>query len=187
MEIRVKEKSLREVEEKLNSMTNDLSKISYMESALKENVTFDVKRFLYDKLAEIFSQRKMYDRAALAISNKITITTTFREKMETYVHAGELFAKAGRVVDAEHMFNKALGEANTIEKEKIKQKVREVFFKNAEHLERAGKRASAVVFYERLLGMGLDEKERNSIKEKILLIYKALGEFSKARTLEGKT
>jgi hypothetical protein len=35
--------------------------------------------------------------------------------------------------------------------------------------------------------MGLDEKERNSIKEKILLIYKALGEFSKARTLEGKT
>jgi tetratricopeptide (TPR) repeat protein len=128
----------------------------------------------------------MFDRAALSIANKIAITTTFREKIETYLKAGELFAKAGRVVDSERMFNKALGEANANEKEKIKAMAKEVFLKSAGELEQAGKRASAIIFYERLLGMGLTEQERQNIKQKILPIYKALGEFSKARTVEGR-
>ena len=171
MEIRVKERTLREVEEKVKSMTSDLSKISYMESALKENLTFDVKRFLYSKLAEIFSLRKMFDRAALAVANKIAITTTFREKIETYVQAGELFAKAGRVVDSEHMFAKAIGEGNTTEKQITRKKMKDVFLREAQELENAGKRASSVIFYERLLGMGLDEKDRQDIKQKILPVY----------------
>lgn len=186
MEIRVIEKTIKEVEAKLNSMTSDLSKMSYMESALKNNLTFDVKRFLYDKLAEIFTARKMFDRAALSVANKIAITTTFREKIDTYLRAGNLFAKAGRVIDSEHMFNKALGEANSQEKEKIKQIAKEVFLTNAEELEKFGKRASAVIFYERLLGMGLEEKERQIIKQKILPVYKALGEFAKAKAIESR-
>jgi len=185
MEIRVIEKNVKEVEEKLRSMTSDLSKISYMESALKGNMTFDVKRFLYDRLAEIYSGRKMFDRAALAVANKIAITITFREKIETYLRAGELFAKAGRVIDAEHMFNKALGEANVSEKEVIRKKAKETFLIEAQDLEKAGKRATAIIFYERLLGMGLIEQERQTIKQKIIPVYKALGEFAKARAIEG--
>jgi len=184
MEIRVKEKTLKEFEEKIKSMTNDLSRISYMDSALKENVTFDVKRFLYTKLAEVFSSRKMFDRAALAVANKIAITTTFREKIETYLQAGELFTKAGRVIDAEHMFNKAMGEANTTEKQMIKNKMKEVFLREAQELDRLGKKASSVVFYEQLLRGSLDPKERQDINQKLLPVYKALGKISEARALE---
>jgi len=184
MDLRIKERSLGEIQLKLGTITNDLSKISYMENALKESLTFDVKRFLYTKLAEIYSSRKMFDRAALAIANKIAITITFREKIETYIQAGELFAKASRLLESEQMFNKAIGEGNTKEKEMIKEKMISTFLENAEQLDKEGKRTHSIKFYERLLAMPISEAKKQEIKQKILPIYKALGKFAEARAIE---
>lgn len=184
VEIRVIEKTISEVENKLKLILSDLSKISYMESALKADVTFDVKRFLYDKLAEIYLKRKMVDRAALAISKKVAITTTIKEKVSAYLQAGDLFAKAGKVIDSEYMFNKAILESSQQEKEGIREKMKSVFLRESEILEESGKKASCLVFYEHLLGMGLSFDERNKIKQKLLLVYKALGKFSEARALD---
>jgi len=184
MDLRIKERTLTEIQSKLDTITNDLSKISYMENALKESLTFDVKRFLYTKLSEIYSSRKMFDKAAAAVANKIAITTTFREKIETYLQAGELFAKASRLLEAEQMFNKALGESNTREKEIVKQKMISTFLQNAEQLEKEGKRANSIKFYERLLSMPIPENKKQEIKQKILPIYKELGKFAEARVIE---
>ena len=184
MDLRIKERTLTEVQTKLATMFTDLNKISYMENALKESLTFDVKRFLYTELSKIYSSRKMFDKAALAVANKIAITTTFREKIETYIQAGELFAKAARLLESEQMFNKAIGEGNTREKEMIKQKMISTFLENAEQLDREGKRTHSVKFYERLLTMPIPDAKKQEIKQKILPIYKALGKFAEARAIE---
>ena len=56
---------------------------------------------------------------------------------------------------------------------------------SAQELERKGKKASAVKFYEKLIKMNLDDIEKLEIKHKLLDTYTALGKFREARLLEG--
>lgn len=184
MEIRVVEKTIPEIENKINSISTDLSKISYIESALKTNLTFDVKRFLYDYLAKVFSERKMFDKAAISISNKVAITTTIKEKIQAYIQSGELFVKALRLFDAEYMFNKAIVESPSSEKDKIREKLKESFLEEAKNLELSGKKASCIQIYEHLLRITLSNPEKELVKQKLIPLYKSVGKFSEAKTLE---
>jgi hypothetical protein len=53
----------------------------------------------------------------------------------------------------------------------------------ANDLDKKGKRASAVKFYEKLVKMKLEDVEMNNILEKLRVSYKALGMFREARLL----
>ncbi len=177
---------MEEIQEKLAEMQTVLNKISYLESALRETgFSFEIKRFLWGELAELYSERKMYERAARAMANKASVEVTFREKVDSYVTAAELYARLGKVDDSDEMFLRASRDATNEQKSKIRLARKNIFMVFAKELEDKGKRASAVKFYEKLIKMNLDESEKSKIKEKLLSTYKALGMFREAKLAEG--
>ena len=186
MVVQVRERTIDEIKEKLSEMNTALNKISYIESALKESgFDFEIKRFLWKELTGLYEERKMFERAARAMSNKAGMEVSYREKMESYLSAAELFAKIGKVDDADEMFIRASRDANNEQKMKVRLARKNIYLVFAKELEKKGKRASAVKFYEKLIKMKLEEVEKNEIKEKLLVTYKALGMFREARLLEG--
>lgn len=187
MGIQIREGSIEEIEEKLGEMNTVLNKIGYLESAVKvPGFSFEIKRFLWDMLCGLYKERKMFERAARAMSNKAGMDVSFRDKVESYLSAAELFAKVGKIDDAEDMFVRAGRDANFGERAKVKLARKNIYFVLARGLEADGKRAGAVKFYEKLIKMKLDDVERDEVKEKLLVMYKALGMFREARLLGEK-
>ena len=186
MVIQVKEKTIEEIEDRLSEMNTDLNKINYLESALKEGgFSFEIKRFLWGTLARLFEERKMFERAARAMANKAGMEITFRDKIDSYMTAAEFFSRLGRVDDADEMFTRALRDSNHEQKARVKLARKNIYLMNARELEKKGKKASAVKFYEKLVKMGLDNIEKEVIKEKLISTYNALGMFREAKLIEG--
>lgn len=186
MGVSVREKNIEEIEDKLSEINTVLNKIAYIESALKEaGFSFEVRRFLFGKLSEFYEDRKMFEPAGRAMANKARIEVTFKEKIDEYINAAELFSRAGKLGDSEEMFIRASRGANVEQRERIKLARKNIYFVMARGLESKGKRASAVKFYEKLIKLDLDEVEKKQVKEKLLGTYKALGLFREARLIEG--
>ena len=186
MVIQVRERTIEEIEDKLVEMNTDLNKISYLESALKAtSFSFEIKRFLWGELSELYAGRKMFERAARAMANKAGVEVMFKDKIDSYITAAEFYAKIGKVDDADDMFLRASRDGNDEQKRAIKLARKNVYSVSAQELERKGKKASAVKFYEKLIKMNLEDVERLEIKHKLLDTYTALGKFREAKLLEG--
>lgn len=186
MGIFVREKTVNEIKQKLLAMGSSHNKINYLESALRETgFTFEIKRFLWGELAKLYAQGLMYDKAAKAMANRAGIEVTFRDKIDSYIIAAEYFSRAGKVDDAEEMFIRATREANTEQKLRVNLAKKNIYLVCARELERKGKKASAVKFYEKIIKMNLEEIEKKQIKEKLISTYKSLGFFREAKLIEG--
>lgn len=184
--MQIKEKTINEIKAKLNSMNTGLNKISYLESALKETkFSFEIKRFLLETIVFLYSERKMYDKAARAMSIKAGMEITHKERIESFLSAAELYCETGRVEDADEMFNRATRDASVEDKAKIILAKKNIYQKFAKELEKKNKAATATKFYERLLKMNLIESEKETIKEKLISKYKTLGLFREAKLIEG--
>ncbi len=185
MVIRVTEKTIEDIEKRLSTLDTSFNKIIYLESALKSNFGIEAKRFIWQKISELYEERKMFEKAAKAMMGKAGFDITYSDKIDSYLRAGELYAKAGKVEDAEQMFVRALRDANDSQKNKIKLTMKNIFLVNAQELEKNRKSASSCKFYERLIKMNLDQKEKEQIKQKLITIYKSLGKFKEIELLEG--
>ncbi len=186
MVIQVREKTIEEIRDKLNEMDTELNKINYLESAIRESgFGYEIKRFLWGELSKHYESRAMYEKAATAMSNKAAVEITFREKINSYITAAELYSKASRVDDAENMFVRASRDASEEQKNAIRLARKNIYLQFAKNLEEKGKRATATKFYEKLIKMNLEESEKLEIKEKLKKTYTALGLFREARLLEG--
>lgn len=186
MPMRVTERTIEDIEYKLSGMGTDLNKIAYLESALKTGgFSFEIKRWIWDKLVELYEGRKMFDKGARAMREKSEIEISFREKIESLLKAGELYARAGKIEDSEAMFFRASRDATLEQKQKIKLAMKNIFLLGAKSLEEKGKRASALRYYERLIKMDLDDVEKFDIKKKLVDTYRALGRFGDAELVEG--
>ena len=183
MGIQIRETTIEEIEKKLLEMNTDLNKIGYLESAVRAGFSFEIKRFLWKLLADLYEERKMFEKAARAMVNKAGMEVSFRDKVESYLSAAELFAKVGKIDDAEDMFVRALRDAGFGEKVKIKLARKNIYLVLAEGLESEGKRKGAVKFYEKLIKMNLEDIEREGIRKKLLGMYMALGMFREAKLL----
>ena len=186
MVIQVRERTIAEIEEKLAEMQTVLNKIIYLESVLKAtSFSFEIKRFLWKELAGLYEERKMFEKAAKALANKAGMEVSFRDRIDSYITAAELYAKVGKVDEADDMFLRASRDGNEEQKRSIRLARKNVYLISAQELEKKGKRASAVKFYEKLIKMRLEDVEKNEIKEKLLSTYKALAMFREAKLLEG--
>ncbi|MFA5060861.1 MAG: hypothetical protein WC494_00920 [Candidatus Pacearchaeota archaeon] len=186
MAIRIKEESINEIKERLATMQTDLNKIIYLESALRETgFTFEMKRFIWKELGELYAGRKMFEKAAKAYSNKAGVDVIIKDKIESYVSSAEFFSKGGKVDDADEMFSRAMREANSEQRNRIGLAKKNIYLVCAKNLEKKGKKATAMRFYEKLIKTDLEEVEKKEIKEKLLSTYKALGHFREAKLLEG--
>ena len=184
--MRVQEKTIEDIEYRLGGMGTALNKIAYLESALKTGAfNFEIKRWIWNNLVELYEEEKMFDKAAGAMREKAEIEISFREKIESLLRAGEFYAKAGKIEDADNMFIRASRDASMEQKQKIKLAMKNIFIVSAKDLEEKGKRAGALRFYESLIKMGLDDVEKFDIKKKLVDTYKALGRFSDADLVEG--
>ncbi|MEI6058657.1 MAG: hypothetical protein WCP89_02700 [archaeon] len=186
MTVQVREKTVGEIKEKLRGMLTPLNKISYLESALGYKVfTYEIKRFLWGTLAELYEEQKLWDKAAKAYENGAGIDITFKDKIESYLKAAELYAKVGRIDEAEQMFVRAMREASDVQRANVKLARKNIYMLAAQDLDKKGKRGSAMRFYEHLIKMNLDELEKRQVKGKLLEIYKSLGKFNDAKLIEG--
>jgi len=186
MVIQVRERTIEEFEEKLCEMNTDLNKISYLESALKAtSFSFEIKRFLWSELAKHYEGRKMFDRAAKAMANKAAVEPMAKDRIDSYITSAELYARVGKVDEADDMFLRASRDGNDEQRRAVKLARKNVFMVSAQELERKGKKAHAAKFYEKLIKMNLEEVEKLEIKHKLLDTYNALGKFREAKLLEG--
>jgi len=186
MSIQVRESSIEEFEEKLTEMNTALNKISYLESALRvSGLNFEIKRFIWGELSKLYEERKMFERAARAMANKAGVETMSKDKVNSYVTAAELFAKIGKVDDADDMFVRASRDGTEEQKNRVRLARKNIYLSSAKELEGKGKKASAVKFYEKMIKMRLDDDEKAEIKMKLDSTYKALGMFREAKLLEG--
>jgi tetratricopeptide (TPR) repeat protein len=182
----VRENTREEVEEKLNKLVTPLTKIEYLESALKKVAfSLELKRFIWNKLIELYESGGMYDKAAKAISSRAGIDVTFKEKIDAYLKAAGYYAKVGRIDDSEDMFTRAVRESDERQKAMIMLTRKNVYLAAASDLERKGRKAMAGKFYEKLLKMKLDDLEKKDVKEKLINLYKSLGKFKEAELLRG--
>jgi len=185
MRIRITEKTKEDIENKLKTIITNLSKLAYLESAVKEDFDLETKRFIWLKIAQLHEEGKMYEKAAKAVSARASIGFTFREKCDAYIHAAELFAKAGKLEETEEMFVRAARDATLEQKQTLKMAFKNIFLANAKALEREGKNISALKFYEKLIKMNLEDIEKQAIKQKLISNYKALGRYHDAKLIEG--
>lgn len=178
--VQVLETTLEQVKEKIAGMRTNFNKADYLESAFKKDLSIDIQRFALETLASIYDQDRMYAKAARAMSNKARFDPTFKERIVSYLRAAEFFCMGGTIDDAEEMFNRAVREANEVEKKNILQKRKEMYFTYAEKLEKQGKRSSTLKFYEKLIKIKLDDTEKEKVKEKLVKSYRLLGLFKEA-------
>jgi len=184
MAVQVREKTIEEMKIKLATMVTVLNKIIYLESALKAvGRDFEINRFIWGELARLYEDRKMFERAARALGTLGSMEPMFRERMDSYVMSAEMFCRVGKVAEADDMFVRALRGANEVDKQKVRLARKNVYLSFANDLERKGKRASSVKFYEKLIKMKLEEIERREVVEKLKVSYNALGMFREARLL----
>ena len=183
----VREKTKEEVEYRLSEITNDLTKINYLESIISgTSFGFELKRFVWAKLVEAYESRGMFDKAAKALSNKASIDVTFKEKIEDYLGAAEIYAtKLGKIEDSEEMFKRALRESNSEQRKVIFLTRKNIYFATATNLKKDGKIAAAGKFYEKLLKMNLEDIEKQEAKEGLIKIYRSLGKFREIELLKG--
>jgi tetratricopeptide (TPR) repeat protein len=181
----VKERTKEQMQSKLDSM-GDLNKANYLEEAFKIAQTYDLKNFILANLSDLYERRKMFDKAAKAMSVKARIEFNAKDKAESYLKAIELYIKAENLNNADYIYTNALRELNDLEGQKIRLAMKNLLFVNAEDLERRGKRTGATMLYEKLLRTGnLSLEEKKTIKEKLARTYKALGKFKEAQIVEG--
>ena len=184
MDIPIREHTLEAIEDRLNSMNTALNKINYLESALTTpGFSFELKRFLWGRLSELYIERKMFERAAKAMSNKAAVDVEPKERINSYIDAAEYYSKAGKVRDADEMFSRAIRDANPEAKTMIKLARKNIYLTIASELDRRGRKASAVKFYEKLIKMNLEDIEKQDVKAKLIATYNAIGMFREARLL----
>lgn len=184
MVVQVRERTIEEMEAKLLSMNTALNKINYLESALKAiGGSFEIKRFIWGELAKLYEERTMFERAARALGTLASMEPMFRERMDSYVMAAEMYCRIGKVEDADNMFSKAIQGATGDDKAKIVLARKNIYLSAAKELEGKAKRASAVKFYEKLIKMKLEDIEKEEILDKLRESYNTLGMFREARLL----
>lgn len=182
----VKEANIEEIKAKLDSMNTDLNKLAYLEIAIKEpKFNYEIKRFLWDETAKLYEQRKMFEKAARAVTNKASMEVSLKDRIESYLRAAELYCKAGKVDSADDIFLKASRECNDLQKAKIALAKKNIYMHVAVELEKSSKKASALKFYEKLIKMHIDPIEKKIVKRKLIEIYKSLGMFREAKLAEG--
>lgn len=170
----VRETNRRDMEARLQKM-GDFVKMDYLLSSLKKHLDFDTRRFVLLKLAELYAARRMFLDAARMMQSAAPINTTNKAKAADFISSGELFIRGGGFDMADSAFDKALACVTDPEKIDIKRKRVSAYKERAEEFLKNDKRQNALIAYERLMGLGLDEHEKREVQGRLLELYNRLG------------
>lgn len=163
-----------DIEKCLNAKGNFI-KIDYLTRFLREDVPLDMKRFCYVKLAETYCDMKMFGDAAKTFNSLAIIAIAFTDKINNYVKEAKSYVQAGDFAKADEATQKAMSQANSIQKNEVYEEIKNFYKKIAEGYEREIKRNKASGVYEKLLEMKISETERQEIKNRLIGLYEKLG------------
>lgn len=172
-----------EIEETLEGK-GDYVQIDYLTKFMKEEMSFDLKRFVYAKLAEIYERKGMLNDTAKMFENIALISIAFSEKIKYYVKVAELYIRGGFFDKADIAMKKALNQGNEQQRYEIYFTIRNFYKKQAEIYEGELKRNHAAKIYEKLLEMNLNDFEKEEIRKKLMGLYEKLGKFKEYSILK---
>ncbi len=155
----------------------DFVQIDDLTKFLETKPALPIKRFVYQKLAEIYEKTGMLGDAGIYSEQLAETCVTFQDKINYFMKATELFVRAGNFEKADSSMKKSLHNANAAERENLYYTMKDFYKKQAQAYEKDHKRAHAVKFYEKLLTMNLSDKEKEVITQKLLDLYEKLGKF----------
>jgi tetratricopeptide (TPR) repeat protein len=114
--------------------------------------------------------------AARLIAHAADINSTFLAKMTDFSKSMELYIKAGKFIEADASFAKAIACANTEnEKFSLKIKRKELIKQQAKDYLIKDKRRTAVEAYEKLLSIDLTPSEKKDAQTTLINLYEKLG------------
>lgn len=174
-----------EIEKEL-APRGDFVRIDYLTRYIKENPPFDLRRFAYQKLAEIYEKRGMFSDAARCFDSISQLSVSSTEKVQSYVKETELFIKAGEFERADESMKRAVGESEGRQREEIKFALKDFYKRQALVYEKENRRNNATKIYEKLLTMDINSGEREEIKKKLLGLYEQLGRVKEFLVLQKK-
>jgi len=172
------------IEEKLNSGMGDFVKMEYLENCLKLSPPLEIRRFIFERLAEINEDKGMFAEAAKNMHNAADISITYKDKIRFFMKEVELLIKYGDFNKADEIFRNALALGNTQEKMEMRVALREFYKKQAEAYEKNMKRSNAVKIYEKLLSITEAPTMQREIKEKLLSLYEKLGKMQEYNSMK---
>lgn len=158
--------------------------IDHLNRFLKEPIGIDMKKFVFIKLASLYETGKLLGETAKMYDNAASVSIAFAEKIKNYMKAVEFYVKLGAFDRVEQGVRKAIGEANSKERDEINVSLKMMYKEQAKTLENEQKRNQALKFYEKLLEMRLSEQERRETKESLLDLYRKTGKLHEALVLE---
>lgn len=180
-----KEMKRAEIENELKGK-GDFVLIDNMTRFLKENLSNDIKRFVYSKLVGIYEKRNMFSVAANGYQNLAKLSLSPSDKINYLIKETECYIKAGFYDNADIALKNAMGEVKASEKLKIMLSIKEFYKNQAQNYEKEKRRQKALKTYEKLLTMNLLDTEKNEINKKLLELYKELGMITEYMNMEKK-
>jgi len=173
----------REIEEVLEGK-GEFVKIDYLTRYLKTIPPFEMRKFAYAKLAEIYEEKRMFFDAAKTYKNIALSSLTFRDKIKYHLKEAESFIKAGEFVETEKALKSALSEANADQRIEIHKDIKKAYMEHAENLEKEFKTNNASKIYEKILTLDLSEDEEKDVRKKLLELYEKLGKIKELKFLK---
>ncbi|MBX4212530.1 hypothetical protein KW787_03705 [Candidatus Pacearchaeota archaeon] len=155
----------------------DYVKMEYLTKCLKQNIDFDTRKFALTKLAQIYESKGMFSDAAKLMTNAADISPTYDGKMNDFMKAVDLHAKAGKFDEADAAFNKALVCASGIQKDRLKEKRKEIYRAQAKSYMDKDKRKNAMLAYEKMLNLDISNDERKQVQTILIGLYEKLGKI----------
>lgn len=159
---------------------SDMLQIEYLESASKLlGGSVDVRRFVHEKLAELYEKKGMFKEAARNIAAAALVCITFREISKLKIKEGELHIRAGEYEAADSAFRQACANSSKQETENINNLRKTIYFEQALEYEKKTRCSHALKIYERLYS----EDRSPELKEKLRKLYERLGKIMELRQL----
>lgn len=174
-----------EIEKELRGK-GDFVQIDYLNRYIAQKPSLHEKKFVFMKLIEIYTAKKMFSDVAKMYRNLSLLALSSQEKADYLINEVKAHIQSGRFDEADSVMRRAMEEVPTIKKIKIYDDIKN-FYKNlAEQYEKESRRSYAAKVYEKLLNMRINEQEKSEIKNKLLTLYDQLGKFREFSVLNNR-
>ena len=140
---------------------------------------------MHIELAKLYENKKMFSEAGRNCCAAGDETLRFVEKMNYYMKAVGLYIRGSYYTEADSVFKRALATATKTEKRELKSSLKNLYSEQAAQYESENKNNKAIVIYEKLMRMDINEEDKQEIKNKLLKLYDRLGKLREFRALGG--